>query len=659
MRLLHAKTLELETFLGDDVPPYAILSHRWGGPEEVTFKDMANGTSEARAGWSKVDNFCKRATIDGWDYVWMDSCCIDKADPTELGEAINSMFRWYEDAQVCYAYLEDVPPRYSPFAASKRYDRQRKVPWKWYFRSSKWFTRGWTLQELLAPSFLIFLDEKWHDIGTREAWAAEITIATAIEERQLHDFRSCSIATKLSWAAHRRTTRIEDRAYSLLGLLGVNLPLIYSEGPRAFIRLQHELIQNHNDESIFAWGTTRPRTGHAYTTGGKADILARSPEDFASSNGISAWPFDKRRHGFVMTNAGLSMNAELFIYRGGEEEKARPLYALLLNCTAKPLSSSSKTPVSMFLRSLDADFPSSSSSPSSSHLTLFERAARIFRDWGDVNHSDWESIDRRDMTIAHRSFGHHDDNDEGTSTRNHIVKFAEIADERFLYAPPLFFHRVYGIWSVKPSPESEGLFLRRPPEVARSSFSLAKNEAMLRSVLKPIPLFPLTLPIILAAATNSSLRGWNWFPHWLRYIIDVPNNGNTTGGNTTAAATLIVIKHEPRAPRFGIWKYQNTYSSSTFSSSPDDDDGKVNDFMKRLLGSRDHEPYPTAAEYSEGGEGAMRIAVRPRSLRTGESVRQFVVTIKTERSEEAEAGQGAFGKFLLGGSESSGLGVSR
>ncbi|KAG7284567.1 hypothetical protein NEMBOFW57_010945 [Staphylotrichum longicolle] len=248
--LLNTHTHKLEFFLNpDEIPPYAILSHTWGG-DEVTFKDLSAGplrTYKDQAGGRKIIKAAAYAATNGWDYIWIDTCCIDKSDITELSEAINSMFRWYEHAHVCYAYLSDVPPMRP---ASKH-------PWKWSFRSSRWFTRGWTLQELLAPTFLEFLDRDWNLIGSREEWAAEVERATGIEVKQLANFQPCSIATKLSWAAKRQTTRVEDRAYSLLGLLGINMPLIYGEGERAFIRLQHELIRSSNDESIFAWGDPR------------------------------------------------------------------------------------------------------------------------------------------------------------------------------------------------------------------------------------------------------------------------------------------------------------------------------------------------------------------------------------------------------------------
>lgn len=232
MRLLNTKSLALEVYI-NDIPDYAILSHTWGD-EEVTLRDLHSQTGSEKKGWSKIKNACQYAASQGWEYIWIDTCCIDKTDPTELSEAINSMFSWYESASVCYAYLADV----TDGAA---------------FERSRWFTRGWTLQELLAPDMLEFVDSDWNPIGSREDWASEIEIATGIKQTHLADFRRCCLATKLSWAANRQTTRTEDHAYSLLGLLGVHMPLIYGEGEKAFVRLQQELLRKYNDESILIW----------------------------------------------------------------------------------------------------------------------------------------------------------------------------------------------------------------------------------------------------------------------------------------------------------------------------------------------------------------------------------------------------------------------
>lgn len=155
MRLLDTHTYELRSFLGY-IPPYAILSHTWN-EEEITFELIANVDVRVKLnGWTKIEESCHRAASDGWTYIWIDTCCINKADTTELGEAINSMFRYYEAADICYAYLADVPPRYELSNEDTRSGSHHPVdgngiPWEWHFRSSRWFTRGWTLQALLAP----------------------------------------------------------------------------------------------------------------------------------------------------------------------------------------------------------------------------------------------------------------------------------------------------------------------------------------------------------------------------------------------------------------------------------------------------------------------------------------------------------------------------
>jgi hypothetical protein len=253
MWLLNARTWLLEYFEGINIPRYAILSHRWVG-EEVTFQDIKKGTGSSKGGYRKIEWACQQALCeDGLDslgrplaplsYVWVDTCCIDKSSSAELSEAINSMYQWYQDAVICYAYLSD--------ATSES---------KSTFENSVWFTRGWTLQELLAPSQLSFYDYRWTLIGDRLELRHTIARITNIPDRILErglglDLQSdvyCA-AEKLSWAAQRRTTREEDRAYSLLGIFGVNMPLIYGEGKRAFQRLQEAIFRTSNDLSIFAW----------------------------------------------------------------------------------------------------------------------------------------------------------------------------------------------------------------------------------------------------------------------------------------------------------------------------------------------------------------------------------------------------------------------
>lgn len=197
MRLLNVNTLELREFFGAVVPHYAILSHRWE-EEEVTFQDLMSGKGKEMIGWKKIIGCCRLAMGDKMEYVWVDSCCIDKTSSAELSEAINSMFRWYRDAGICYAYLSDVS---GPLEKANNKDA---------FRFSKWFTRGWTLQELLAPDDLTFFDMNWQEIGTKEGLRDTIARVTGI--RHLFNFEDASVAQKMSWASKRETTRIEDQA---------------------------------------------------------------------------------------------------------------------------------------------------------------------------------------------------------------------------------------------------------------------------------------------------------------------------------------------------------------------------------------------------------------------------------------------------------------
>jgi hypothetical protein len=138
-----------EDLVGDvTIPPYAILSHTWGADtDEVTFEDLVNGTGKDKPGYKKI-RFCgEQARQDDLQYFWVDTCCIKKANLPELSLAINSMFRWYQNAIRCYVYLSDIS---SPATGTN--DELTSQLWESDFRKSKWFTRGWTLQELLAPS---------------------------------------------------------------------------------------------------------------------------------------------------------------------------------------------------------------------------------------------------------------------------------------------------------------------------------------------------------------------------------------------------------------------------------------------------------------------------------------------------------------------------
>lgn len=280
MRLLHTEELRwVET--AEIVPPYAILSHRWlaNPSEEVSFQDLqrrpevppSKGSHSNHAvcdfiqlsasiftdrfkehnihpdvrrkeGFMKLKGVCDQAWQDGLSHIWVDTCCIDKSSSAELSEAINSMYAWYKNSAVCYVYLHDVDHDIDQDALISALSR------------ADWFKRGWTLQELLAPDNVYFFAKNWSRIGSKATWASTLHKITHIREKILLGI-PCdpSIAERMSWAVGRKTEKIEDRAYSLMGLFGIHMPIIYGEGEKAFRRLQLEIMKSSDDQTIFAW----------------------------------------------------------------------------------------------------------------------------------------------------------------------------------------------------------------------------------------------------------------------------------------------------------------------------------------------------------------------------------------------------------------------
>lgn len=299
MRLLHAKSLEFAEFFDTQIPPYAILSHRWG-EKEVSFQQMRKNRAEEGPGLSKILGFCALASRKGYEWVWIDTCCIDKKSSAELSEAINSMFQWYAKATECLVYLSDVSLD-GQDASDKEFIAR--------FSASKWFSRGWTVQELLAPAQLTFYDANWEEIGDRGDLAFEIAAVTGIRARYLgmrgRDFIwKASVATRMSWVSRRQTSRSEDIAYCMLGLFDVNMPLLYGEGGvKAFLRLQMEIISKWEDETIFAW-TSNQEVDPADNFSG---LLASEPRLFANSEDCSPAPFrNQSALRYWMTNRGLA-----------------------------------------------------------------------------------------------------------------------------------------------------------------------------------------------------------------------------------------------------------------------------------------------------------------------------------------------------------------
>ena len=288
MKLINVSTLQIEEFLDQKTPKYAILSHTWGN-EEVTYQDMQPGKTQSKKGWLKIRSYCDLVKRDGLEYAWIDTCCIDKSSSSELSESINSMFAYYQEAAVCHAYLVDVESCTDLEA----------------FRQSRWFTRGWTLQELLAPSCMLFLNYSWETIGSKAQLAYVISTASGISLDHLVDFNEACVAQKMFWASTRETTRVEDQAYCLLGLFGINLPLLYGERQNAFLRLQLEIIRVSQDDSIFAW--TKPSNlerSNAILEYKHENMLAVDPSQFVERSVTFRVAGETANH-FEATNRGL------------------------------------------------------------------------------------------------------------------------------------------------------------------------------------------------------------------------------------------------------------------------------------------------------------------------------------------------------------------
>jgi hypothetical protein len=319
MRLINTKSLELHEFFDSQIPKsYAILSHVWG-PEEISFQEwelleakrrpdseplalvavaFLLGTRpeviETKDGYSKVLGFCNLCQDKGYEWAWADTCCIDKTvslevlkkhimqksdflqGSAELSEAINSMYCWYRDASVCNVYLVDVNIGSFIFDEivydvldnnDDLYDNNDDLDLPDLSRSnldglnssgfveSRWFTRGWTLQELIAPLRVAFYDKEWNYISSKYFLSTAIKDITGIPNTVLTApvMGSRYVGEIMSWASRRETSRVEDTAYCLLGLFDINMPLLYGEGKEAFVRLQRTIIAQTHDNTIFAW----------------------------------------------------------------------------------------------------------------------------------------------------------------------------------------------------------------------------------------------------------------------------------------------------------------------------------------------------------------------------------------------------------------------
>jgi hypothetical protein len=247
MRLLHYGDdgdLQLtRDLVGDEVPPYAILSHTWH-EDEVTYQDFINDVGKSKKGYEKLVFCAQRALSDDLHHWWIDTCCIDKTSSAELSEAINSMFKWYKNSIVCYVYLSDVSGTIS-------------APTDVEFAKSRWFTRGWTLQELLAPVSVQFYTRDNIHLGSKTSLRNQLAEITGIPTEALgaNDLTRFAVDERFRWAQGRITKREEDEAYSLLGIFDVQMPLLYGEERTRAKRRLRKAIEEARIENV------GPKTG--------------------------------------------------------------------------------------------------------------------------------------------------------------------------------------------------------------------------------------------------------------------------------------------------------------------------------------------------------------------------------------------------------------
>ena len=320
MRLINVKTLQLED-RPDRNGSYAVLSHTWAHDSRGEIgladfqKEATTGALNDHPGFQKIKGGCVVAARAGLQYLWVDTCCVDQSNSAELGRSINSMFRWYKESGECIVYLSDLSIT--------------AVSWRTRLRSCRWFQRGWTLQELIAPSSVNFYDRNWVWLGTRKGLSDIISgitqIPTAILTNGPATLDSLCVAQRMSWASRRTTTVPEDMAYCLFGLFNVNLPLTYGEGgEKAFLRLQEEILRTTDDESIFAWHVAENEAETLQFSG----LLAKSPSAFRASKRMQHAVFRLRDDSSQVTMSQGRIDLSLCV----RARNSHGMYTAVLSC---------------------------------------------------------------------------------------------------------------------------------------------------------------------------------------------------------------------------------------------------------------------------------------------------------------------------------------
>jgi hypothetical protein len=282
----------------DAIPPYAIMSHTWGAQaeaEEVTFADLAKNAGKDKPGYKKIEFCGEQAKRDGLQYFWIDTCCINKANKAEHSLAIRSMFCWYRNAAKCYVYLSDVS------ASSLPAEEEPSPPlWDTEFRRSKWFTRGWTLQELLAPGVVEFFSREWHRLGDRISLKSQIHEVTTIPHEVLEGapLSHSSVEERFRWRQDRHTKLKEDAAYSLSGIFDVDIAPVYGEGTEEAFRRLHDKIRSYEEslrkreECLRDLRPTDPRNDKKRIEDAKGGLLASSYHWVLDNSSFQQWHND-------------------------------------------------------------------------------------------------------------------------------------------------------------------------------------------------------------------------------------------------------------------------------------------------------------------------------------------------------------------------------
>jgi hypothetical protein len=280
----------------DAIPPYAILSHTWGADDkEVTFDDLAKNAGNDKPGYKKIELCGVQAKRDGLQYFWVDTCCINKTNKAEHSFAIRSMFRWYRAAARCYVYLPDVPASPTTIEGAAG-----SPPWDIEFRQSKWFTRGWTLQELLAPSVVEFFSRDWHRLGDRASLKSQIHEVTTIPYDVLEGapLSQSSIDERFRWRQDRRTKLMEDAAYCLSGIFEIDMAPVYGEGTEEAFRRLHDKIRSQEEsvrqreECLRDLRPTDPRNDKKRIEDAKGGLLEGSYRWVLENSSFQQWHND-------------------------------------------------------------------------------------------------------------------------------------------------------------------------------------------------------------------------------------------------------------------------------------------------------------------------------------------------------------------------------